>query len=102
MGLMREKNSERVAALDLKQPVTELVMVQDPGFSTPRITMHMCLCCCVWWVGGWGKEKRGPSVNHHRGVYRSKQAKPHQALNPNPHLAPPNQLPKRSKRTWPR
>lgn len=45
-GLMREKNSERVAALDLKQPVTELVMVHDPGFSTPRITMHMCLRVC--------------------------------------------------------
>ena len=40
---MREKNSFRVAALVSKHPVTELVMVLDPGFSTPRITMHICL-----------------------------------------------------------
>lgn len=57
---MREKNSERVAALDLKQPVTELVMVTDPGFSTPRITMHMCLGRRGWQAGGGiGFEERG-------------------------------------------
>jgi len=44
--LISEKNSLRVAALLLKAPVTEEVMVTEPGFSTPRMTMHMCL-----WVG---------------------------------------------------
>jgi hypothetical protein len=49
--LMRLKNSLRVAALLSKQPITELVMVDEPGFSTPRITMHMCLretAECTW------------------------------------------------------
>lgn len=40
---MRLKNSLRVTGLDSKHPMTLLVMVDDPGFSTPRITMHMCL-----------------------------------------------------------
>jgi hypothetical protein len=50
--LINEKNSLRVAALLLKAPVTEEVMVAEPGFSTPRMTMHICL-----WEGGRERER---------------------------------------------
>jgi len=40
---MRLKNSFLVTGDVSKHPVTELVIVLEPGFSTPLITMHICL-----------------------------------------------------------
>lgn len=38
---IKEKNSDRVCLSDSKDPRTVLVVVVEPTFSTPRMTIHI-------------------------------------------------------------
>ena len=44
------RNSSRVFGSSRNVPSMQLVMVEEPGFCTPLITIHM-------WLNGWWKEE---------------------------------------------